>query len=112
MHVRMKITCDLIKVSTTVTIAPFWLWMRGSTEPPSHLELVETSHWRVAAPIRRRKFDPSARPTYSVDEALHFLGLQTTAVSSPDCVLIPLEGSMQYRWRQQRYLSHHGDHIK
>jgi hypothetical protein len=43
----MKIKCDLIKVSTTVTIAPCWLWMRGSTEPPSHVELVETSRWRV-----------------------------------------------------------------
>ena len=30
----------------------------------------------------------------------------------PDCVLIPLEGSMQYGWWQWCYLSHHGDHIK
>ena len=43
----MKYTCDLIKVSSTFTIAPCWLWTRGSTEPPSHVELVETSRWRV-----------------------------------------------------------------
>ena len=44
---------DLIKLSTTVTIAPCWLWSRGSTEPPSHVELVETSRWRVTICIRR-----------------------------------------------------------
>ena len=39
--------CDLIKLSSIFTIAPCWLWSRGSTEPPSHMELVETSRWRV-----------------------------------------------------------------
>ena len=40
--------CDLIKLSTIITIAPCWLWMRGSTmQPQSHVELVETSRWRV-----------------------------------------------------------------
>ena len=34
---------DLIKVLTTVTIAPCWLWSRGSMQPPSYVELVETS---------------------------------------------------------------------
>ena len=39
--------CDLIKLSSIFTIAPCWVWSRGSTEPPSHMELVETSRWRV-----------------------------------------------------------------
>ena len=39
--------CDLIKLSTTVTIAPCWLWTRGSMQPPSYVKLVETSRWRV-----------------------------------------------------------------
>ena len=40
--------CDLIKLSTTITIAPCWLWLRGYVQPPSYVELVETSHWRVS----------------------------------------------------------------
>ena len=39
--------CDLIKLSTTVTVAPCWLWTRGSMQPPSYVKLVETSRWRV-----------------------------------------------------------------
>ena len=39
--------CDLIKLSTIITIAPCWMWMRGSMQPQSHVELVETSRWRV-----------------------------------------------------------------
>ena len=42
--------CDLIKLSTTITIAPCWLWLRGYVQPPSYVELVETSHWRVRLP--------------------------------------------------------------
>ena len=37
--------CDLIKLSTTVTIAPCWLWLRGYMQPLSYVELVETSRW-------------------------------------------------------------------
>jgi hypothetical protein len=57
----MKNKCDLIKLSTTVTIAPFWLWTRGSTEPPFHVELVETSRWKVAIIYSRVQISPFER---------------------------------------------------
>ena len=43
-----------------------------------------------------------------------YLRLLLTAfsASSPNCGVVPLEGSMKYEWRQRRYLSHRGDHMK
>ena len=57
----MKDTCDLIKVASIFTIAPCWLWSRGSmhTEPPSHVKLVETSRWRVGQDILRHSQLPA-----------------------------------------------------